>query len=207
MAQMSDAAKLRQQRTRAHKRGDHRLCREEFCELHGRVIGTPSVPAGNTKRGRPPKLPQPSQQFAHPAPPGGASIVAGHWWDCPAAMGGACQTPAECNSLAVGQEQSNAPGEIETNVAAYVTAMNLLDGDPRTTLGAIAIALARKLDRGDAQAAAVRELRVLLAGLAETIGQEPGIVDAARLKHARRVLDTLIRNAGGVGGGVEQLSA
>lgn len=77
-------------------------------------------------------------------------------------------------------------------VEAYVGSLGLPAGDPRALMGQIAIRLAQRVDETGALPAAVRELRVLLAQLAEVPGQSAGPVDELRVRRAQRRLDVLL---------------
>jgi hypothetical protein len=89
-------------------------------------------------------------------------------------------------------EDEATPGGIELAVTAYVEALGFADGDPRAILGTIAVRLAKRVDDSGALPAAVRELRVLLAQIAEVPNGGPGEVDELRLQRSRRRLDSLI---------------
>lgn len=81
---------------------------------------------------------------------------------------------------------------IETVVRAYVESLGHPAGDPRAILGEVAIRLARRVDQSGALPAAVRELRVLLAQLAENPNGPSGMVDEVRVRRAQRRLDALL---------------
>lgn len=81
---------------------------------------------------------------------------------------------------------------IETVVRAYVQSLGHAAGDPRAILGEIAIRLARRVDKSGALPAAVRELRVLLAQLADNPTGPSGKVDDIRVQRAQRRLDALL---------------
>jgi hypothetical protein len=85
-----------------------------------------------------------------------------------------------------------AAGGIETATTAYVQTLQLAPGDPRAILGQIAVQLAKRVDGSGALPAAVRELRVLLAQLAEVPGQPAGPVDELRVRRAQRRLDQML---------------
>lgn len=84
------------------------------------------------------------------------------------------------------------PGGIEKAVTAFVGSLGYPEGDPRAILGQVAVQLAKRVDESGALPAAVRELRVLLAQIAEVPNGGPGSVDEVRLQRSRRRLDSLI---------------
>lgn len=84
------------------------------------------------------------------------------------------------------------PGGIEKAVTAFVASLGYPDGDPRAILGQVAVQLAKRVDESGALPAAVRELRVLLAQIAEVPNGGPGPVDEVRLQRTRRRVDSLI---------------
>lgn len=84
---------------------------------------------------------------------------------------------------------------IETATAAFVATLRFPKGDPRELLGQIAVRLARRVDETGALPAAVRELRVLLAQLAEVPGRESGPVDELQARRAQRRLDQILAAA------------
>lgn len=91
------------------------------------------------------------------------------------------------------------PGGIEQAVAAYVAALPFAASDPRAILGQLAVKLARHVDGAVSLPAAVRELRVVLAQIAEVPGQPAGQVDEIRLRRAQRLLDTMLAQIGKAG--------
>lgn len=93
-------------------------------------------------------------------------------------------------------DAERAPGGIETAVRAFVVSLKHSAGDPRLILGEVAVQLARRVDETGALPAAVRELRVLLAQLAEVPGQPAGPVDELRVRRAQRRLDQIVAAAG-----------
>lgn len=86
-------------------------------------------------------------------------------------------------------------GGIELAVETYVASLGYPDGDRRAILGEIAVRLAKRVDESGALPAAVRELRVLLAQLAEVPNGPAGHVDEVRVRRSLRRLDSLIAQA------------
>jgi len=84
------------------------------------------------------------------------------------------------------------PGGIETATSAFVETLGFAAGDPRRLLGRIAVLLAQRVDESGALPAAVRELRVLLAQLAEAPSGPVGRLDDLQVRRAQRRLDQIL---------------
>lgn len=113
---------------------------------------------------------------------------------CRAARGGDGAEPEEPAPVPAVPEPDpeKAAGGIEKAVASFVESLGYPDDDPRAILGQVAVQLARRVDESGALPAAVRELRVLLAQIAEVPNGGAGPVDEVRLQRSRRRLDSLI---------------
>ncbi|MEU4590011.1 hypothetical protein [Micromonospora aurantiaca (nom. illeg.)] len=161
---MPDTPAERAKRYRAHKRGDHTLCDASRC----REARTVTVA---------PERDTPSAAVTPVVPVTAAAVSA---------------PPQVVTAPPLGDD--NDQDGIETVVRAYVDSLGHPAGDPRAILGEVAVRLARRVDRSGALPAAVRELRVLLAQLADNPTGPAGKVDDLRVQRAQRRLDALLAN-------------
>jgi hypothetical protein len=84
------------------------------------------------------------------------------------------------------------PGGIEQAVEAFIETLGFVPPDPRALLARICVRVAQRVDETGAMPAAVRELRTMLAQIAEIPNQAPGPVDDVRLQRALRRLDNVL---------------
>lgn len=97
--------------------------------------------------------------------------------------------------LPVADPEERQAGPIEQAVTAYVVKLGFDEDDPRGILGAICVRIAQRIDEGGAQAAAIKELRGMLAQITEVPNQEAGPVDEVRLRRSLRRLDQILAKA------------
>lgn len=164
---MADSDKVRAQRARQHKRGDHSSCVAGRCEGLGGAARTHVT------------------QPVTPAYPQVTSVT-------DVTESGRDADPVTPPDPASG----GFVGRIEEITKAFVATLPYPDTDPRYLLGQLAVELARRIDSDGAIPAAIGQLRILLGQLAEAPNGPAGVVDEARLKHHQRQLDALLAVAG-----------